>query len=106
MIYGARDFSAGKLCPWVLGINGSNRLTNAIDQAQVHYHDSIVVAQSWAALSTDAGRGVRLLGERLFSGIGRLTLARLVLPPATLPASTMALLLSFWLPVRLLRSTA
>lgn len=72
VIYGARDFSAGKLCPWVLGINGSNRLTNAIDQAQVHYHDSIVVAQSWAALSTDAGRGVRLLGERLFSGIGRL----------------------------------
>ena len=72
VIYGARDFTAGKLCPWVLGINGSNRLTNAIDQAQVHYHDSIVVAQSWAALSTDAGRGVRLLGERLFSGIGRL----------------------------------
>lgn len=72
VIYGARDFSAGKLCPWVLGINGSNRLTNAIDQAQVHYHDSIVVAQSWAALSTDSGRGVHLHGERLFSGIGRL----------------------------------
>lgn len=72
MIYGARDFSKGKLCPWVLGINGSNRLTNAIDRAQVHYHDSIVVAQSWAALSTDAGAGVRLVGENLFSGIGRL----------------------------------
>ena len=31
LIYGTRDFNAGKLCPWVLGINGSNRLTNAID---------------------------------------------------------------------------
>ena len=72
VIYGARDFSAGKLCPWVLGINGANRLTNAIDYAQVDYHDSIVVAQSWAALSTDSGKGVRLTGERLFSGIGRL----------------------------------
>lgn len=72
VIYGARDFTKGKLCPWVLGINGSNRLTNAIDRAQVYYHDSIVVAQSWAALSTDAGAGVRLVGERLFSGIGRL----------------------------------
>lgn len=72
VIYGARDFSAGKLCPWVLGINGSNRLTNAIDRAQVYYHDSIVVAQSWAALSTDSGSGVRLVGKKLFSGIGRL----------------------------------
>lgn len=72
VIYGARDFTRGKLCPWVLGINGSNRLTNAIDRAQVYYHDSIVVAQSWAALSTDAGAGVRFVGENLFSGIGRL----------------------------------
>lgn len=74
VIYGARDFTKGKLCPWVLGINGSNRLTNAIDRAKVYYHDSIVVAQSWAALSTDAGAGVRLVGENLFSGIGRLEL--------------------------------
>ena len=72
VIYGARDFKKGKLCPWVLGINGSNRLTNAIDRAKVYYHDSIVVAQSWAALSTDAGAGVRFVGENLFSGIGRL----------------------------------
>ncbi len=72
VIYGARDFSAGKLCPWVLGINGNNRLTNAIDYAHVDYHDSIVVAQSWAALSTDSGKGVRLTGENLFAGIGRL----------------------------------
>jgi hypothetical protein len=72
VIYGTRDFTAGKLCPWVLGINGSNRLTNAIDYAQVDYHDSIVVAQSWAALSTDTGKGVRLTGEDLFAGIGRL----------------------------------
>lgn len=72
VIYGARDFTKGKLCPWVLGINGSNRLTNAIDRAQVYYHDSIAVAQSWAALSTDAGAGVRFVGENLFSGIGRL----------------------------------
>ena len=72
VIYGARDFTKGKLCPWVLGINGSNRLTNAIDRSKVYYHDSIVVAQSWAALSTDAGAGVRFVGERLFSGIGRL----------------------------------
>jgi hypothetical protein len=72
VVYGERDFSAGKLCPWVLGINGSNRLTNAIDYAQVDYHDSIVVAQSWAALSTDTGKGVRLTGERVFGGIGRL----------------------------------
>lgn len=72
LIYGTRDFTAGKLCPWVLGINGSNRLTNAIDYSQVHYRDSIVVAQSWAALSTDTGKGVRLTGENLFSGIGRL----------------------------------
>ena len=72
VIYGGRDFTKGKLCPWVLGINGSNRLTNAIDRAKVYYHDSIVVAQSWAALSTDAGAGVRFVGENLFSGIGRL----------------------------------
>lgn len=72
VIYGARDFTKGKLCPWVLGINGSNRLTNAIDRAKVYYHDSVVVAQSWAALSTDAGAGVRFVGENLFSGIGRL----------------------------------
>ena len=72
VIYGEKDFSAGKLCPWVLGINGNNRLTNAIDNAKVYYHDSIVVAESWAALSTDSGRGVRLVGENLFSGIGRL----------------------------------
>ena len=72
VIYGARDFTKGKLCPWVLGINGSNRLTNAIDRAKVYYHDSIAVAQSWAALSTDAGAGVRFVGENLFAGIGRL----------------------------------
>lgn len=72
VIYGTRDFTAGKLCPWVLGINGANRLTNAIDEAKVTYKNSIVVAQSWAALSTDGGRGVTLDAENVFSGIGRL----------------------------------
>lgn len=72
VIYGQREPGSPKMCPWVLGLNGNNRVTNAIENAVVNYHDSIVVAESWAALSTDSGRNVKLHGENMFSGIGTL----------------------------------
>lgn len=72
VIYAQREPGSQKMCPWVLGLNGNNRGTNAIENAQVYYHDSIVCAQSWSTLSTDSGRNVRLVGKNMFSGIGTL----------------------------------
>ncbi len=72
VIYAQREPGSSKMCPWVLGLNGNNRGTNAIENAQVYYHDCIVCAQSWSTLSTDSGRNVRLVGKNVFSGIGTL----------------------------------
>jgi hypothetical protein len=46
--------------PWVLGIVGNVRATNAVGNGEVHYNDSVVRAQGWGALSTDATRNVKL----------------------------------------------
>ena len=72
VIYAQREPGSAKMCPWVLGLNGNNRGTNAIENAHITYHDSIVVANSWSTLSTDSGRNVRLVGYDMFSGIGTL----------------------------------
>lgn len=72
VIYAQREPGSSKMCPWTLGLNGNNRGTNAIENAQVYYHDCIVCAQSWSTLSTDSGRDVRLIGKNVFSGIGTL----------------------------------
>ncbi len=39
--------------PWMLGLTGNCRSTNAVDDATVTYADSIVIAMNWGALSTD-----------------------------------------------------
>jgi hypothetical protein len=46
--------------PWMLGITGNCRATNALGNATVYYNNSHIKAQAWGALSTDAVQDVRL----------------------------------------------
>lgn len=40
--------------PWVLGLTGSSRATNVVSRASVTYEDSVIRAEGWGVLSTDA----------------------------------------------------
>lgn len=46
--------------PWMLGITGNCRATNALGNATVYYNNSRIKAQAWGALSTDAVQDVKL----------------------------------------------
>jgi hypothetical protein len=46
--------------PWMLGLTGNNRATNATGSATAYYNNTHVKAQAWGALSTDACRDVKL----------------------------------------------
>jgi hypothetical protein len=46
--------------PWMLGITGNCRATNALGNATVYYNNSYIKAQAWGALSTDAVQDVKL----------------------------------------------
>lgn len=46
--------------PWVMGIAGNVRATNVVENGEVHYNNSIIKAQGWGALSTDATKNVKL----------------------------------------------
>jgi hypothetical protein len=46
--------------PWMLGITGNCRATNALGNATVYYNNSIIKSQAWGALSTDAVQDVKL----------------------------------------------
>lgn len=46
--------------PWMLGITGNCRATNALGKATVYYNNSHIKAQAWGALSTDAVQDVKL----------------------------------------------
>ena len=50
------DFSSPSMkeVPWVLGIRGNQRATNALDNARVIYLNSTVYSEGWGALSTDS----------------------------------------------------
>ncbi|MGD9248709.1 MAG: hypothetical protein PVI60_12160 [Desulfobacteraceae bacterium] len=46
--------------PWVLGITGNCRATNALGNATAYYNNSYIKAQAWGALSTDSVQDVKL----------------------------------------------
>jgi hypothetical protein len=46
--------------PWMLGITGNCRATNALGNATVYYNNSYIRSQAWGALSTDAVQDVKL----------------------------------------------
>ncbi|MBN1626202.1 MAG: hypothetical protein JW944_06725 [Deltaproteobacteria bacterium] len=76
VIYGAQDPKTyRRVSPFALGLAGSMRVTNAVQNAKITYEDSIVVSGSWAALSTDAGSGVCLKADNVLAGIGTLEVA-------------------------------
>lgn len=65
-----------KQVPFALGLIGNCRATNVLDQAQVTYTDSIVIADNWGALSTDSGQEpTSLYCKNVLSGIGDLEVA-------------------------------
>jgi hypothetical protein len=61
--YGGGPFAGGGVMmevPWMLGITGNCRATNALGNATVYYNNSHIKAQAWGALSTDAVQDVKL----------------------------------------------
>jgi hypothetical protein len=46
--------------PWMLGLTGNNRATNATGSGTAYYNNTHIKAQAWGALSTDACRDVKL----------------------------------------------
>ena len=46
--------------PWMLGIHGRVRTTNAQDYAEVEYHRCKIQAQNWGAMSVDGTKKTRL----------------------------------------------
>jgi hypothetical protein len=46
--------------PWMLGITGNSRATNALGNSTVYYNNTHIKAQAWGALSTDAVQDVKL----------------------------------------------
>jgi len=46
--------------PWMLGLRGTVRATNATDHGTVYYNHSRIMAHGWGALSTDGVRVVRM----------------------------------------------
>lgn len=50
--------------PTPLGISGTARTTLTMGSAKAYYHDSLIVAEGWGALSTDAARGAYLEANR------------------------------------------
>ncbi len=76
VIYGAQDPTTyRRASPFALGLAGSMRVTNAVENAQITYEDSVIVSGSWAALSTDSGSGVCLTARNVLAGIGTLEVA-------------------------------
>ena len=64
--------------PWALGLEGNIRATNVLGSATANYSDSIVVSESWGALSTDSGvSGTNALYvDNVLGGIGYLEVAQ------------------------------
>ncbi|MDF2512055.1 MAG: hypothetical protein K0S04_1921 [Herbinix sp.] len=64
--------------PWALGLEGNIRATNVLGSATANYSDSIVVSESWGALSTDSGVSGTdaLFVENVLGGIGYLEVAQ------------------------------
>lgn len=64
-----------KKVPWALGLEGNNRITGVLGNAQVSYEDSIIVAEGWGALSTDSASstdgGLKAV-KNVLAGIGSL----------------------------------
>jgi hypothetical protein len=61
--YAGGPFAGGGVMmevPWMLGITGNCRATNALGNATVYYNNSHIKAQAWGALSTDAVQDVKL----------------------------------------------
>jgi hypothetical protein len=61
--YAGGPFNGGGVMmevPWMLGITGNSRATNALGNATVYYNNSHIKAQAWGALSTDAVQDVKL----------------------------------------------
>ena len=76
VIYGAQDPDTYKRsAPFALGLAGSMRVTNAVENAIITYEDSIIVSGSWAPLSTDSGTDVCLTTRNVLAGIGTLEVA-------------------------------
>jgi len=61
--------------PWMLGLVGNNRATNAVGNGTVYYNNTHIKAQAWGALSTDACQNTKLYAtnshiEAVESGYG------------------------------------
>jgi hypothetical protein len=50
--------------PTPLGISGTARTTLALGAAKAYYEDTVIEAEAWGALSTDAARGAVLQADR------------------------------------------
>ena len=71
VIYGEQNPETfRRAAPFALGLAGSMRVTNAVENAKITYKDSLVVSGSWAPLSTDSGSDVCLTTENVLAGIG------------------------------------
>jgi hypothetical protein len=46
--------------PWMLGLSGNCRATNAVGNGTAYYNNTHIKAQAWGALSTDACQDVKL----------------------------------------------
>lgn len=76
VIYGAQDPETyHRSSPFALGLAGSMRVTNAVENAVITYEDSVIVSGSWAPLSTDSGTDVCLTASNVLAGIGSLEIA-------------------------------
>ena len=71
VIYGEQDPATyRRISPFALGLAGSMRVTNAVENSRITYEDSVIVSGSWAPLSTDAGSGVCLTTRNVLAGVG------------------------------------
>ena len=76
VIYGEQNPETyRRASPFALGLAGSMRVTNAVENSKITYKDSLVVSGSWAPLSTDSGSDVCLTTENVLAGIGWLEIA-------------------------------
>lgn len=76
VIYGEQNPKTfRRASPFALGLAGSMRVTNAVENAVVDYTDSVIVSGSWAPLSTDSGSEVQLTTHNVLAGIGWLEVA-------------------------------
>lgn len=77
VIYGEQNPETyHRASPFALGLAGSMRVTNAVENSRITYEDSLVVSGSWAPLSTDAGQDVCLTTRNVLAGIGWLEVAQ------------------------------